>query len=62
MITIHLQIEDDYIDEFMSALPKDKVIVIEEEFKETKILLQNEFKNYQDNPNDFSPLWLKERK
>ena len=70
MITIHLQIEDDYIDEFMNSLPKDNVIVIEEDFKENKKLLQDELKSYQDNPNDFIPyndsmkdmtLWLEER-
>ena len=55
MITIHLQIEEDYIEEFMSNLPKEKVVVIEENFKENKILLEKELKNYQENRYDFIP-------
>ncbi|MCD6172433.1 MAG: hypothetical protein J7J96_01425 [Sulfurimonas sp.] len=53
VITIHLQVEDDYIEELMSILPKDKVIVIEEDFKENKKLLENELKNYRDKPASF---------
>ena len=70
MQTIHLLIEDDYIEEFIHGLPKDKVIVIEEDFKENKIMLDDELKNYQQNPSDFIPysksmkelsIWLNER-
>ena len=44
MIKIHLLIEEDYIHEFMTTIPKDKIKVIEENFEENKILLYNERK------------------
>ena len=55
MITIHLQVEDDYIEELMNTLPKYKVRVIEDDFKENKKLLEDELKNYRDNLTSFIP-------
>ncbi len=46
MTTIHLLIEDDFVEEFMSGLPKDKITVIEEDFQENKKLLHDEMQDY----------------
>lgn len=46
MQTVHLQIEDDYIEDFMKMLPRDKVVVIEEDFKDNRGLLQKELQKY----------------
>jgi len=53
MQTIHLQIEDDYIEEFFDVISKDKVIIIEKDFDENKILLANELEKYQNNKDSF---------
>ena len=53
MQTIHLQIEDDYIKEFFDVISKDKVIIIEKDFDENKILLANELEKYQNNKDSF---------
>ena len=46
MINIHLLVEEDYIEELMMALPKDKVKIVEKNFEENKILLQSTFSQY----------------
>ncbi|MFT5835607.1 MAG: hypothetical protein ACI9RG_000500 [Sulfurimonas sp.] len=51
MTTIHLQVEDDYIETFMKTLPKDKVIIIEEDFKNNQKNLQEQVREYE-NSND----------
>jgi len=70
MTTIHLLIEDDFVEEFISGLPRDKVTVIEEDFKENQQLLQAELQNYLENRSVPVPfyesmkeldIWLKER-
>ena len=71
MQTIHLLVEDDFIEELMGMLPRDKVIVVEENFKENRDLLQVELQHYKDDKADFIPYyesmtqldsWLQERK
>lgn len=71
MQTLHLQVEDDFIEEFMGMLPHDKVVVLEENFKENRDLLQKELQNYKDGKREFTPYyesmtqldtWLQERK
>ena len=71
MQTIYLQVEDDFIEEFMGMLPQDKVIVVEENFKENRDLLQEALQDYKGNKADFKPYyesmtqldsWLQERK
>ena len=57
MITIHLQVEDDYIDAFMKSLPKDKVVVIEENFKENQITLHKALKDYENDKEKFTPYY-----
>ncbi len=53
MITIHLQVEDDYIDTFMESLPKDKVVVIEENFKDNQQKLHEVLNLYKKSPDVF---------
>jgi adenylate kinase family enzyme len=53
MITIHLQIDEDYIDTFMLTLPKEHITVVEENFKENQTLLQKEFQSYNTKTQNF---------
>lgn len=71
MQTIHLQVDDDFIEELMGMLPQDKVIVVEENFKENSDLLRGALRQYRDDKADFTPYyesmtqldsWLQERK
>ncbi len=71
MIKIHLLIDEDYIDTFMTTIPKDKVIVIEEKFEENRDLLQNELNLYNKDNSSFSTysqsmkkldVWLEDKK
>ena len=55
MQKIHLLVEDDYIQTLMQMLPRDKVTVIEENFEENKILLQDSLQNYRDAKDSFVP-------
>jgi hypothetical protein len=70
MITVHLLIEDDYLETFMTDLPKDKVVVVEEDFEQNKQKLQDVLGNYSVNEKALVPFyesmktlnqWLKER-
>lgn len=55
MIAIHLLVEEDYIEELMQNLPKDKVKIVEENFKENKVLLENSLDDALENENDLTP-------
>ena len=46
MQTLHLLVKDEFIEEFVKSLPKEKVIVVEKEFKENKKLFQDELNKY----------------
>jgi len=46
---IHILVDNDYIAQLMQELPKDKVVVVEENFKENKKLFEDEIQNYKDN-------------
>lgn len=70
MKKVYLLVEDDYLETFMDSLPKEKVIVIEEDFEKNKQLLQNTLNLYKNNKSEFSPYyesmkelsdWLKKR-
>jgi len=67
---LHLLIEDDYIEEFVSSLPRDKVTIVEKEFDENKKLLQDELEKYNNEDIETKPyhesmqnlnIWLKEK-
>ncbi|WP_294962201.1 hypothetical protein [Sulfurimonas sp.] len=71
MTTIHLQVEDDYIETFMNTLPKDKVVIIEEDFKNNQKKIQAQLKEYEDATGTFvlyydsmkeMSTWLEQRK
>jgi hypothetical protein len=70
MQILHLLIEDDYIEEFVSSLPRDKVTIVEKEFNENKKLLQDELEKYNNEDVEIKPyhesmqdlnIWLKEK-
>jgi len=70
MQKIQLLIEDDFLEQFMESLPKDKVYVIEEDFQNNKELLKKAFQEYETNSSNFIPYnesmklinnWLKEK-
>ena len=70
MQTLHLLIEDDFIEEFVNSLPRKKVTIIEKEFDKNKQLLANELENYKQNQDDIKPYtqskneldeWLKQK-
>jgi len=46
MEKVSLLIDEDYINEFMNSLPKNKVIVVEENFKINKELFANHLEEY----------------
>ena len=57
MITIHLLVEEDYIEDFITTLPRDKVIVIEENFESNKKMLQNVVEDYKADKKEFVPYY-----
>jgi len=57
IITIHLQVDEDYIDTFMLTLPKEHVTVIEENFKENQALLVQEMNSYDEKSQKFTPYY-----
>lgn len=57
MTTIHLLIEDDFVESFMASLPKDKITAIEEDFKENKKLLNDELQHYNDDKSAVVPYY-----
>ena len=70
MQSIHLQVEDDYIEELMGLLNQDKVILLKENFKENRDLLQEALQHYKEDDTDFTPYyesmtqldsWMQER-
>jgi len=52
-ISIHLKVDESYIETLMMMLPKEHVRVVEKEFDENQLLFQQEFDNYKENPQEF---------
>jgi len=57
MKTIHLLVEDDYIENFVEALPRDKVTIIEENFRVNQKMFQELAQNYKDNKTTLVPYY-----
>nr|WP_321268709.1 hypothetical protein [uncultured Sulfurimonas sp.] len=53
MTKISLLIDNEYIESFMQTIPKDKVIVIEEDFQENKQKLQTVLQEYKNGEKNF---------
>ncbi len=53
MKTIQLQIEDDFFEEFMQTLPKDKVILIDQTFQNNQNKFIKAFNDYKNSPETF---------
>ncbi len=70
MEKVSLLIDDDFIDEFMNSLPKDKIVVVEDSFNKNVELFNNnidDYKNdkleltsYYDSSKDLT-VWFEER-
>jgi len=67
---LNLLIDDDFIEEFVKSLPRDKVVIVEKEFQENRVELQKEFDNYKQNKNQIKSYqqskkeldeWLKQK-
>ena len=54
---VHLLIDNAYIEEFMQKLPKDKIVVIEEDFRKNKKLYEESLKEYIDGDKKFTPYY-----
>lgn len=70
MINIHLLVDESYIEELMLLLPKDKVRVVEKNFEENQVLLQDSLEAYRTGVGSFIPCkesieqintWLEEK-
>lgn len=70
MTTLHLLIEDEYVEGFVNSLDKEKVKVIEAEFELNKSLIQDVVNSYTSDKDLFTPyydsmkemsIWLKEQ-
>jgi len=55
MATIHLLIDDDFVDSFVQSLPREKITIIEKDFEENKIVLQKTLQSYVDATESFIP-------
>jgi len=55
MQKVSLLIDDDFIDQFMQSLPKDKIIVVEDGFNSNVELFKTTIKDYEDNQIDLIP-------
>jgi hypothetical protein len=52
-ISIHLKVDESYIEQLMMMLPKESVRVVEKDFDENQILLQEELAKYKESPTSF---------
>ena len=69
MASLHLLVDDEYIEEFVNSLDKAKVKVIEKNFEENKTTMQDVLASYNTDDSSFIPyyesmqdmsIWLKE--
>lgn len=70
MKTVHLQVQDDFLEDLLSMLPKDKVRVLDQNFLDTQKKFQEELENFKNKQDNFPPYhedmkemdnWLKDR-
>ncbi len=70
MKTVHLQVQDDFLEDLLSMLPKDKVRVLDQNFLDTQKKFQAELENFKNKKDSFPPYhedmkemdnWLKDR-
>lgn len=46
MKTLHLRVEDDFLEELKSMLPKEKVIIVDQKFLNDQSLLEEALQSY----------------
>ncbi|MBL0708114.1 MAG: hypothetical protein JJW00_03610 [Sulfurimonas sp.] len=54
MTALHLLVEDDFIDSFVSSLPEE-VVIVEEDFKANQALLKETINDYENSKDSFVP-------
>lgn len=52
---VQLLVDDDFVEEFMNSLPKDKVSIIELDFQANQDKLKKALQEYQDDSDSFVP-------
>jgi hypothetical protein len=57
MKTIHIQVEDDYLETFLESLPHDKVKVVDQTFLDNQKKLQEELDNFLHGKGEFAPYY-----
>ena len=57
MKTIHLQVQEDYLEEFLSALPYDKVKLLSQDFLDVQNKFQKELENFKNSTGEFLPYY-----
>lgn len=69
MKTIHLQVQEDYLDEFLSLLPHDKVKLLREDYADLQKKFQQALESFNNSDDTFIPyhekmkeidVWIKE--
>lgn len=55
MKTILLQVQDDYLEEFIKMLPSDKVRLVDQNFLDTQKLFHTELENFKNNESAYFP-------
>ena len=55
MATIHLQVDDDFIDDFLKTLPLDKVKVLDKNFLSNQTKLHEELDKFLTKKSNFTP-------
>jgi len=55
MATLHLHVDDDFIDDFLKTLPSDKVKVLDQSFLTNQIKLHDELDSYLTKKSEFTP-------
>ena len=53
MRTLHLQIDDDFYEEFIKALPNDKVTVLDQDFIDNQNKFATELERFKNGSNGF---------
>lgn len=70
MQTLHLRVEDDFIDTLLESLPDDKVTVVDQAFLDAQSLFEKALQGYETGDEAFGTyykhmekmdVWLKER-
>ncbi len=57
MATLQLQVQDEFLEDLLKMLPKDKVTVIDQSFLENQKKLNGELENFLNDKTEFTPYY-----